>query len=298
MFDYAARQNPVAEAIKKFWSNNSKAAIFGYVIACVPFVSSVIAFLLLMFTGDIKSIPGWLSWFLYLAPITIGLVSILVASHYSAEEPPPSRGEQVLAEDSRPPILYLRPFKSDVMSIHVEEYPMWLLEMILRLLLSAGLRTRRRELVEDLLLEPLKNLGPIVAIGDGLRPGGLGAARIHARDDNWKPLVTSLASEARLIVMYGGNSGSTGRWSWSLDKTFVPIIFVLPTKLRGKEWERFFFHWSRQRISSCHKIFRHTLSFFLSNDRTRTRSADVIEVLTQLQASLCLDHRFNLLQDA
>jgi hypothetical protein len=87
---------------------------------------------------------------------------------------------EVLAKDSRAPIVYLRPFEVDRTAIPFE----------------------------TLITGALKDLGPVVAVG---RPGeGLPAApriaRAYLTDDQWQDRVTDLIGRARLVVAQIGTS--------------------------------------------------------------------------------------------
>jgi hypothetical protein len=86
----------------------------------------------------------------------------------------------VLANDSRAPVVYLRPFEVD--------------------------RTARG--FEGLIVGALKDLGPVVAVGrpDEQLPPASRIARAYVTDDQWQDRVSDLIGRARLVVAQIGTS--------------------------------------------------------------------------------------------
>jgi hypothetical protein len=129
---------------------------------------------------------------------------------------------EVMARDTRKPVLYLRPFKTDEYEFTVHEG-------------SKGEVRRLR--AEALLLEPFEILGPLVAIGrpgEDMPPWG-GAARQYVGDD-WQSIFRVLLDRAQLAVLF---AGTTGNFQWELGQVFhhepfVPTILLLPA---GQHWK-------------------------------------------------------------
>jgi hypothetical protein len=121
-------------------------------------------------------------------------------------------GDQILAEDSRPPVVYLRPFAADHLgSGAVSSWP----------LLKFGYFTD-----EEQLATVMNELGPFVAIGDPRESlPDLGAARIYVRDGQWQQRVEDLLSNAGLVILRAGTS--EGFW-WEFQKVRA---FVRPERL-------------------------------------------------------------------
>ena len=117
--------------------------------------------------------------------------------------------EQALTLDARAPVLFLRPFADDHVSLSAVVVP-----TTVKLLNPE----RERMDLEDL-LDTCLSLGPIIALGrphDGSPP--VGVPRAYAGTD-WKPLVTTLMDKASLIVL--AISDSEGIW-WEFDQLTAP----------------------------------------------------------------------------
>ena len=96
-------------------------------------------------------------------------------------------GETVLANDKRPPIVYLRSFKNEG-AIFDEEYAF---------------------------SKMFENIGPFVAIGEpGERLPPLGAARLYVADDEWQFVISELIARARMVIVFGGSTPGLG---WELN---------------------------------------------------------------------------------
>ena len=102
-----------------------------------------------------------------------------------------SSGEELLRQDSRPPVVYLRPFTADELGTRVAtRYFGW-----------------RYFTEEEQLAMVMNEIGPFIAIGDPRETvADLGAARIYARDGGWEHKVLDLVSKARLILLRAGTS--------------------------------------------------------------------------------------------
>lgn len=135
------------------------------------------------------------------------------------------RAEDLLQEDGRPPVLFLRDFKDDQVSLERASVPAWIR------VLDPGLEQANMEDV----LQACLNIGPAVAIGrpEDVRPP-IGAARRYVQGDGWKDIVLAMMNAAAVVVV--GASDSPGvtweveqlRDQGHLDRT----IFVMPPAAR------------------------------------------------------------------
>jgi len=137
--------------------------------------------------------------------------------------------ELALAEDQRPPIVYLRPFDADRTQIAVR---MWS-----RLRVPA--RERFERTYEERLARTLRKAGPFVAVGDPTeRLPLLGAARVYVDDEHWRDAVGELIARASLVVLHVGESQGV---VWEVHHTIAlgdPERVVLSLPLQGKRKER------------------------------------------------------------
>ena len=118
------------------------------------------------------------------------------------------RSADLLAADSRAPVLYLRSFSDDSMRIRSERWARrtWL----------DRLTGPERERFEQIVAWHLWSYGPVIAIK---RPGGsrqpLGAAREELNQDNWTRQIDEWLVSARLISM---TLGRTGGLQWEINR--------------------------------------------------------------------------------
>jgi hypothetical protein len=115
----------------------------------------------------------------------------------------------VLANDHRPPLIYLRSFGAD------QGYQG-----------GAWFRMGRAESDEEALSRLLQQIGPLVAIG---KPGEflplLGASRMYVDHENWQGVVSDLLSKAALLIL---RVGATDGLLWEVS---AARSAVLPSKL-------------------------------------------------------------------
>lgn len=118
------------------------------------------------------------------------------------------RSADLLASDSRAPVLYLRSFSSDSMRIRTERWARrtWL----------DRLTGPERERFEQVVAWHLWSYGPVIAIR---RPGGsrqpVGAAREELNQDNWTRQIDEWLVSARLISM---TLGHTNGLRWEINR--------------------------------------------------------------------------------
>jgi hypothetical protein len=126
----------------------------------------------------------------------------------------------VLARDSRAPVLYLRSFKQDAAAAHLD--PM-------------GYSSRSDE---EQMSEVLRRIGPVVAVGNpSERRVTLGANRIYLRDDEWQDWVKS-RMRAAALVMFRASDTDAFWWEVATAALHVPrqrIAFLLPDDARVYE---------------------------------------------------------------
>ena len=139
--------------------------------------------------------------------------------------------ERVLAEDSREPIVYLRPFGTDRAEIARR--------------LSSWVRISPREgfekTYEQRLKRTLHKIGPLVAVGDPTERLPLtGAARMYAPDEEWHETVDELAGWAGVVILHAGDGDGL---AWEVQRVVglnAPerVILSLPLDAKRKEPSR------------------------------------------------------------
>jgi hypothetical protein len=118
-------------------------------------------------------------------------------------------GEELLGKDKRPPVVYLRSFKDDVMMANV---PGRNQPSVLSNALGIGpLFSLARDLStsseEEILARVLYRIGPCVAAGspeEKLPPVGM--ARFYYPNDEWESKILQLMKEANLVIMRAGTT--------------------------------------------------------------------------------------------
>lgn len=128
---------------------------------------------------------------------------------------------EVLAKDTRPPVLYLRSFGDDPKAAQRAS------------MAGFSFNTEEGEIAEI-----VKSIGPLVAIG---RPDEelsyFGAARVYVGAGDWQERVRELLSQARLVII---RAGETAGLSWELEqcaKVVRPerLIILIPFSRRRYE---------------------------------------------------------------
>ena len=122
------------------------------------------------------------------------------------------RANELMAQDARAPVLYLRSFKDDSQAL-LEDHGMPLFAKIVG---AFSWRSPEQELA---LL--LGRVGPVVAIG---KPGEplpeLGAARMYVAHDEWQQRVSELMGRAALVVLRVGASPGV---VWEIEQALARI---------------------------------------------------------------------------
>jgi hypothetical protein len=134
--------------------------------------------------------------------------------------------DDLLKDDRRPPVLFLRDFTDDQVALDRAALPAWARTV------DPGLEQTNLEEV----LQTCLALGPVIAIGrpeDAEPP--LGAARRYVRGEAWQDAVLSLMHSAGLIVV--GVSKSAGV-TWEMEqlrdaRLLEKSIFIIPPTRRN-----------------------------------------------------------------
>jgi len=189
-----------------------RSKFLGYLLIFVSPPIAIYLFLkILAATGDER----W--WFLggiFLFLATYGLITVgrkLSATVYS----------EAVANDPRPPVVYLRPFRADDRKIASAAQGTR----------EGGVATERSTAYasrENTIRKALSGLGPFVAVG---RPGEWlthagGATRLYLSDDNWKQVVESLVLTAAAVVLQPESTEGT-LWEVELVAHTVDLRRVL-----------------------------------------------------------------------
>ncbi len=107
-----------------------------------------------------------------------------------------------LERDPRPPVFYLRSFASDS-------------DELTKQMIDGVLKKDMPRSTEENLVEQLRKVGPVIAVGKPEEPlPKLGAARLYVQDDVWQQVVAGIATDCALIVLRVG--GTHGFW-WEIE---------------------------------------------------------------------------------
>ncbi|MGH1488190.1 MAG: hypothetical protein ACRBK7_02155 [Acidimicrobiales bacterium] len=142
-------------------------------------------------------------------------------------------GMESLADDQRPPVLYLRPFGYDGTDFHVSPGTLGRSAIERGFWRQMGVMMRLIRTSEQLLSRAFRDVGPLVAIGDpGSELPRLGAVRVYAREGlEWQNVVADLAKRSRYVILEIGLSDGV-QWEVSFIAHTVPpqkLILSLPS---------------------------------------------------------------------
>jgi hypothetical protein len=149
--------------------------------------------------------------------------------------------QDVLAHDTRPPVIYLRSFKDDGRYVKTmkDKLPLWRLLHPIKLWGSV-LNAFDTRTEEEVLAEVLCKIGPVVGIG---RPGEklpqLGAARVYVDDDHWQQTVHDFLSQAGLVVL---RLGKTPGFFWEVEQStskMNPARLIVLVPLSHRKYAQF-----------------------------------------------------------
>ena len=131
--------------------------------------------------------------------------------------------DEAMALDPRPPVLYLRSFQDDGVSMFAEAST-----PARRLLKALSLPTS-----EEYTATILARIGPLIAIGKPDEPlPELGAARLYVAHDQWQRKVTELMQRAALVVVRVGASPGV-LWEIEQALSMLPRQRLVLTVLGG-----------------------------------------------------------------
>jgi hypothetical protein len=144
--------------------------------------------------------------------------------------------EQVLEEDKRPSVLYLRPFDREE-----EPFAAPLNEECRQLGVPVRHPSRWRQAVtfeEYFAKEVTEKIGPFIALGnpyDYLPPAG--AARTYIEDDGWQDVFRTMSHESACILMAPGRSDNL-RWELRSIRSMGlhTKLFVLTSPAIKQHW--------------------------------------------------------------
>jgi hypothetical protein len=147
--------------------------------------------------------------------------------------------DYVLAQDERPPIVYLRSFQADEQAVVTS----WRSRRRVRPLRGSptGLGIGAKRTFEERLARVLNDVAPFVTIGDPT--GGLphlGASRLYAGDDEWQETLDGLLDRGGAVILH---IGATPGFDWEVEHVLARdepqrLIVSLPFKSRKRPREQ------------------------------------------------------------
>ena len=194
------------------------------------------AFLLVSANRADRGLLGFGAVFFLLLVIAVGRTLFTVGLD-SAKVATVRQADNVLQQDDRPPIVYLRSFSLDDLEIN---RPSSITNKFFG-------HTNR---LEEILSAILKQYGPAIALGDPNDKSPIpGFARKWVPHDAWKETILSLISRAQLVVMMLGpvhfeNTELTGL-GWEFVTIFTKIrperiiLVIPPAKDFGRYWGQY-----------------------------------------------------------
>jgi hypothetical protein len=219
------------------WSRASRSQRKAIRLAWVAFLCEGVAFAAYFFygsAGDAPALPlgGAVAIVVVAWPLSVGfLYGVLALADWLWDR---SRlaGQLTLQEalllDQRAPILFLRSFQDDQVSLKAAKLPTYLRA------LDPGLVAHR---FEELLVQDLSYVGPVVAIGnprDFQRP--IGASREYLDNRDWHDEVLQYMKQSRAIVV---SLSETHGLEWELTQIschgyLMKTLFVVPPGLSSR----------------------------------------------------------------
>jgi hypothetical protein len=148
--------------------------------------------------------------------------------------------QEILKQDKRPPIVYLRSFRDDGSAAGASGWSNWG---------EGGIGALVSSPFEEALAKVMKRYGPFVAIG---RPGeevaDVGAARMYVSDDDWQAAVSDLLARPGSVALL--QAGETAGLHWELHTAgetlrpdqlliFLPFAFEASDRACEKKYGAF-----------------------------------------------------------
>jgi hypothetical protein len=184
----------------------------------------------LKFAGGVLVISGFLLAFLNpifaIIPLYVAYLLLRRGKKHSVE-----RGESVLKDDSRPPVVYLRSFKDEELESSVL-YRFKNLASSDKTWLAATVPNNGIQ-EQDALGYVFRKIGPYIALG---RPGEqlpeLGSSKLYASNNEWQDAIRAFFNKSRLVVF---RAGITDSLKWELAEivhTVSPrkVLMIMPVR--------------------------------------------------------------------
>ncbi|MBT2971668.1 MAG: hypothetical protein B6D72_14570 [gamma proteobacterium symbiont of Ctena orbiculata] len=146
------------------------------------------------------------------------------------------RVEEVLANDHRAPILYLRSFNDQADDFTLGGFFSAVGAMFGNR--NMGLSTSSwGPTFQSQLAYVMERVGPYIAVGrPGVRLPGTGAARLYVPDEQWQQRVTQLIRSARLVIIRAGTSAGLN-WEIETVRRIISkphqLLVILPLSKKG-----------------------------------------------------------------
>src|SRR5262249_45712514 len=138
---------------------------------------------------------GSINWWIFLSSYAVGASLFFLGNFLSwrgRQYTAKANAERILT-DSKPDVLYLRAFRSDLSTAKGVFGSVY------------GLREAGSATQEEQLADVLRPIGDLVAIGQpGEELPTPGATRIYPSDEEWKEIVKSQMRTARLVIIRAG----------------------------------------------------------------------------------------------
>lgn len=151
----------------------------------------------------------------------LGLCLAIYGRFFSPED-----AIEILEDDTRPPILYLRSFSSE---------NQFIIRRLIKSLLWRGGRLFSKDVYvpEVILREAFQSFGPLVALGkpnEKIVPPG--AYRMYMSEDGWQAAIKSLINSAQLVVV---QLGQTANLWWEINQVINTVgpqrlLFLIPAE--------------------------------------------------------------------
>jgi hypothetical protein len=135
--------------------------------------------------------------------------------------------ENLTEIDQRPPVLFLRSFKEDQVTLDQPK------RGFVRAVVETGVPDPT---LDHVLIEELTSSGPVVAIGVPGAPAPFGAARTYADDSEWQNVIAKLAREASIIVIVlDDTEGVNWELSHIIDNGYLSkTLHLLPPRFAAR----------------------------------------------------------------
>ena len=162
-------------------------------------------------------------------------VALLAASYWvirRGKKHTAALADDVLVEDSRAPILYLRSFDDEEDDSHLGRFLLPGDRNIAHSTPAWGPRE------QDAMAPIMSEIGPYVAIGKPREPlPELGAARAYVSDDDWQAKILEWMKRARLVIV---RAGATEGLRWEVGELVrnakpTQVLVILPPKAEHYE---------------------------------------------------------------